>query len=60
LIKRGVPFAEPIERAKEEKADIVVMGTKWRVKIANILFGTQTDKDVSPLSCSLLSIRENE
>ena len=58
IIKKGVPFKELIAVAKEEQAEMVVMGTKGRSNISGLLTGSQADKMFRHCPVPLISIRE--
>ena len=56
----GTPFVEIIRFAKENGADIIVMGTHGRTGIAHTLLGSVTEKVVRKSPCPVMVIRHPE
>jgi nucleotide-binding universal stress UspA family protein len=53
----GVPFTDIIRVARDEKADLIVMGTHGRTGLAHALLGSVAEKLVRKAPCAVLTVR---
>lgn len=60
IIRQGSPFFEILAAAKEENADLIVIGTHGRGAIAHILMGSVAERVVRKAACPVLVVREGE
>ena len=57
LIKVGVPFKEILNAVDEAQADLLIMGTKGRGNVADVLFGSTAEKVFRRCPIPLVSVR---
>ena len=56
--RKGPPFAEIIQAARELQSDLIVMGTHGRTGIDHILFGSTAEKVVRKSPVPVLTVRQ--
>jgi nucleotide-binding universal stress UspA family protein len=57
LLKKGVPFYEIIQTAKEESVDLIVMGTHGKTGLDYVLFGSTAERVVRKSLTPVLTVR---
>ena len=57
IIEAGVPYNKIVQKAEEEKADLIVMSTHGRTGFEQIMLGSVTAKVVARAPCPVVSIR---
>ncbi len=57
LLRRGAPFYEIIQAAKEESVELIVMGTHGRTGLDHILFGSTAENVVRKSPIPVLTVR---
>jgi len=60
LIEQGHAFAEIVRLARNEDADLVVLGSHGRGAIAHLLLGSVAERVVRKAPCSVLVVREGQ
>ena len=60
LIIEGTPFVELVRLARDEKVDLVIVGTHGRGAIAHMLLGSVAEKIVRKAPCPVLTVRQGE
>jgi len=56
-VLEGTPFAEIVKAAREENADLIVMGTRGLTGIKHILIGSTAEKVVRKSPCPVLVLK---
>ena len=58
LLRTGVPHEAIVEAAREEGADLVVIGTHGRGGVDRLLLGSVADRVIRLASCPVLAVRQ--
>ncbi|MCB2227707.1 MAG: universal stress protein [Desulfarculaceae bacterium] len=57
VFREGLPWEQVIKAVKDEKADLLVVGSKGRSDVAGVLFGSVAEKVQRHSPCPVLIIR---
>lgn len=56
-LRRGAPFVEIIRYARDQKMDLIVLGTHGRGALAQVIMGNVAERVVRKASCPVLTVR---
>lgn len=59
LIRTGGPSEEIVRTAKEQDADLIVLGTHGRTGLGRLLVGSVADRVVRTAPCPVVTVRES-
>ena len=59
-LREGQPFVEIVTVARDEDADLIVMGTHGRTGLAHMLIGSTAEKVVRMAPCPVLTVKHPE
>ncbi len=57
IVVKGIPYDEVIKFAKENKIDLIVIGTHGRKGLDRVIFGSTAERVVRDAPCPVLSVR---
>jgi nucleotide-binding universal stress UspA family protein len=60
VLPHGNPAAETVAAAKQEQADLLVVGTHGRGALTHLLLGSVAEKIVRTAGCPVLTVRQGE
>lgn len=60
VLRQGNPYVEIVRTAREENADLIIIGTHGRGMIAHVLLGNVAEKIVRAAPCPVLTVRSGE
>ena len=56
-VRKGTPFVEIVQHAKQNEVDLIVIGTHGRTGLTHMLMGSVSEKVVRKASCPVLAVR---
>lgn len=56
-VLRGTPYLEIVKKARQSKADLVIMGTHGRTGVTHLLLGSVAERVVRMAPCPVLTVR---
>jgi nucleotide-binding universal stress UspA family protein len=56
-VVEGIPWEEIVNFARDEKIDLIVMGTYGRVGIERLIFGNTAERVVRRAPCPVMTVR---
>jgi nucleotide-binding universal stress UspA family protein len=59
-VEMGLPYKNIVERARDDRADLIVMSTHGRTGFSHVLLGSVTEKVVRTAPCPVVSIHPQE
>ena len=60
VISQGIPFQAIVDTAKDEKVDLIIMGTHGRTGLPHVLIGSVAEKVVRLAPCPVLVARQKQ
>ncbi len=59
-VKRGVPYNEIVDAARQMHSDLILIGTHGRTGLKHVLLGSTTERVIRHAECPVLVVRERE
>ncbi len=57
VLRKGAPFVEIVRYARDQKMDLIVLGTHGRGALAHVIMGNVAERVVRKASCPVLTVR---
>jgi nucleotide-binding universal stress UspA family protein len=60
VVRVGAPWSEIVNLAREEHADMIVMGTQGRTGLDRLLLGSVAERVIRQAPCPVLTVRPTQ